>query len=457
MTKNGTDPLLSEEENTAELVVPTDAEMKNAITSTMTNLLTVVCLPNRCGSLPTDQLQVKAVQKFKGLLAHHRTPAMTSILGEGEDSRFFQPPLALQRGAPALPPLGHKSRSLETFDRQATEGALAAKGIHREIDLSRPGAGQFKSKRKQLDDAIDPIMEDSGEHRGDGRRPKITGTPPTLSTEHGDESPNTLSRRSTALETPTDDPEKFPPFRRMHTQTADDIGRRGHAHDPLEDHLYLFVGPSTFSGPSGNADRRPSFVPEEDDVPIVSESPGAADIDIYETAYRDEIERIRSRARTEDSEPTVYLTRRVDAKLLALSGQAGRLMAMGEEGFERFNEVTNFRERKAKVTEVSRALKAAAKEEYLKRKHEMKQELERAKAENLAAKKAQPTPPEEQGNRPDGDTYKRDSPAGGDAETAGFFRKPFAGKGSEAAKQTKNSFLGLMNAMKEKAKDSRAE
>lgn len=43
MTKNGTDPLLSEEENTAEtLEPPTEEEMNTAITSNMGNLLVVV-------------------------------------------------------------------------------------------------------------------------------------------------------------------------------------------------------------------------------------------------------------------------------------------------------------------------------------------------------------------------------------------------------------------------------
>ena len=51
VTKNGTDSLLSEAENTADLVVPTDAEMKHAITSNMTNLMTVVCLSEKCSSL----------------------------------------------------------------------------------------------------------------------------------------------------------------------------------------------------------------------------------------------------------------------------------------------------------------------------------------------------------------------------------------------------------------------
>ena len=437
--------------------------MDNAITGNMPNLITVVCFFGNLGSLPTDDLQLKAVQKFKGLLSHQSPPTMSSILGEEGTSRFSQPPLALQRGIPAPPHLEHKSRSIETFDRRAIEGALAAKSEHREIGLSSQEAGHVTAKRKQFDGGIDPIREDSAEHAGEERRPNSTQTPLMLSTEHSEGSPNALSRRSTALDTPTDDPEKFPPFESMHAHTFDDTGHRGHAHDPLQDQLYLFVGPSTFAGPSGNADRRPSFIPDDDDVPIVSESPGAADIDIYETAYRDEIERIRSRARVEETEPNVYLTRRVDARLMRLSGHAGRLMARGEESIEKFSEATNFRERRAKVTEVSRALKAAAKEEYSKKKQERKQEFEAAKSRSVAAKEGQlaiPQVPPLDSARSEGDTTAEESPVGEGAERPGrpgTFRKPFTGKSSETGKRTKDSFLGLMSAMKDKAKSSRAD
>jgi [calcium/calmodulin-dependent protein kinase] kinase len=50
-------------------------------------------------------------------------------------------------------------------------------------------------------------------------------------------------------------------------------------------------------------------------IPIVSESPSATDINIYEMAYREEIERIRRRSRALQSPtPKIYLTRRVEGK-----------------------------------------------------------------------------------------------------------------------------------------------
>jgi [calcium/calmodulin-dependent protein kinase] kinase len=44
ITKNGTDPLLSAEENTADLVEPpSDIEVHHAITTKMGNLIVLVC------------------------------------------------------------------------------------------------------------------------------------------------------------------------------------------------------------------------------------------------------------------------------------------------------------------------------------------------------------------------------------------------------------------------------
>jgi [calcium/calmodulin-dependent protein kinase] kinase len=133
-------------------------------------------------------------------------------------------------------------------------------------------------------------------------------------------------------------------------------GTRGHARDPLEEeHLFLNIGPSTFSGlvkaehdyPPSSSSPIPIPAPSTtsisehtitttvtnssstatstateiettttvpDDFPIVSESPGASEIDIYETAYREEIERIKHRSISRRDTSTIYLTRRVEDK-----------------------------------------------------------------------------------------------------------------------------------------------
>ena len=382
---------------------------------------------------------------------------MSSILGEDDKTHFSYPPLDLRQDMPPPPHLDRKSHSQDHFDRRPLEGALTTEGIHRQIDLSKQGAGRLDSRNTYLNTGADA----PGPSR---RRPTDDAAPPPTPSVLSTESDYGLSRSSTNLETPSQNHEKFPPFpsnQHVRAQSADDSGHRGHAHDPLQDHLYLFVGPSTFADTAANMarDRRLSFVPEEDDVPIVSESPGAADIDIYETAYRDEIERIRHRAAVENSEPTVYLTRRVDAKLLALSRRAGHWYALGEEGMDKLQYATNFRERKAKVTDVSRALKAAAKEEYVKRKEERKHHSEQLKSE--ASKQAPPLPPRSEKARVEDEQLASPTSAEADesarhALPTSFLRSPLAGKSYERGKQATSSFLGLVGAMKDRAKTSRA-
>ena len=102
-------------------------------------------------------------------------------------------------------------------------------------------------------------------------------------------------------------------------------GTRGHARNPLEEEqAYLFIGPSRFTGRLDdeemmNPDDEPGFA-NDPDAMIVSESPGAIDIDIYERAYQEEIERIKNRSRASEAPaPTIYLTRRVEGKSSGLA------------------------------------------------------------------------------------------------------------------------------------------
>ncbi|KAK5072593.1 hypothetical protein LTR64_004932 [Lithohypha guttulata] len=349
VTKNDTDPLLSEAENTAEMIdPPTDAEVDAAITGDMRGLMTVV----------------KAVKKFKSLTEDKRPPVMSSILGDSDTGRFSLPPGQMK---PDKPSLESRSKSVNLDDRAPVESALVAEGVHRELaptlDIPTPDSQQVK--RKPV-----PVAVKSG---------------------GGDEADLDLARLRPSLEE-TDEPSELAPFRSSlyHARTTDDIGRKGHAHDPLEDQLYLRIGPSTFAGHSTQDDTEGCFVP--DDEYIVSESPGAADVDIYETAYRDEIERILARAHEQNEEPQVYLTRRVDEKLLQLSGLAGKLMAHGDNAKSQFMDYTQFKERRARVAEVSRALREASRAEYEKRRQERKDWIEAARTEKAKAAPARSNP-----------------------------------------------------------------
>jgi calcium/calmodulin-dependent protein kinase kinase 2 len=115
-------------------------------------------------------------------------------------------------------------------------------------------------------------------------------------------------------------------------------GTRGHARSPLQEHLYLSIGPSryTLQNPEQEAsvntsmdgsdsimgdchesfDEAAETAPSDPtDIPVVSESPGASDIDIYETAYREQVERIKHQSMEQPGAKTkFYLNRRVERK-----------------------------------------------------------------------------------------------------------------------------------------------
>lgn len=75
---------------------------------------------------------------------------------------------------------------------------------------------------------------------------------------------------------------------------------KGHAHDPLQDHPYLDVGPDPSEDPTQNSHHDPM---------TVSESPPPADFDVYARAYAEEVERIRA---LQGKTASVFATRRVE-------------------------------------------------------------------------------------------------------------------------------------------------
>jgi [calcium/calmodulin-dependent protein kinase] kinase len=75
---------------------------------------------------------------------------------------------------------------------------------------------------------------------------------------------------------------------------------KGHAHNPLEDTLFLNIGTGEDSMPS------------TEDGCIVSESPSNVDMNVYEAAYEEEVQRIIAQRKDQYRRPTLYLTRRVE-------------------------------------------------------------------------------------------------------------------------------------------------
>lgn len=260
MTKNGEDMLLSAEENTANLIEPpTEEETNNAITGNLGNVLVLVCDP-RILLLDTDHLQMKAVKAFKRLLERRRPGRMSGILGR--ETRLVQPPKSMLRDKEQATHM-RTTRSVDTSDRKPVERVLAAEGIHRDPEASLSETGRSS-----------------------------VAEPSTPTSPNDQKSPQNL--KSPTGPSPKSQIPVQPKDHRPKPSTTDDHGK-GHAHDPLEDHLFLAVGPC-------GSDEPP-------DPPAVSESPAAAETNIYETAYSEEIERIRSQSGTGT---TLYLTRRVE-------------------------------------------------------------------------------------------------------------------------------------------------
>jgi len=367
---------------------------------------------------------------------------MESILGEGGAAHFSLPPGAMvQQGLPR-PRTLQKSHSEALFNREQVERALVAEGVHRNIEPNKKG--------RRVEEL--PLATEVGQLR---QKVKAANDPSSIPEDPETDFEESFSQMSTMTGGPLGDLPTLSPSRSSSPLglTTDEVGHRGQAHDPLEDHLYLYIGPSTFAGTSGDAGRDGNFTSSDEEVPVVSESPGAADVDIYETAYRDEIERIRARANEAgepEKEPTVYLTRRVDVKLMALSGAAGRWMAVGEEARNQIRDYTQFQQRKAKVTEVSRALRQAAKDEYDRKKQERKTTLPSAKAEKT---KVQEETAPELGRPPaslpaEVTATETTEPPGPSRSQSSVWKS----KANDKGRQARTSLMGFVGMVKSKGK-----
>ncbi|KIV85654.1 hypothetical protein PV11_01323 [Exophiala sideris] len=424
ITQHGKDRLLSEEENTSDLVEPpTEAEMNAAITSNMRNVVTVI----------------KAINKFKSLLEKNKNRPMTSILGDQGDGHFSYPPAAMRKEDNST--RGEAQDARDSADQNSHEHAA-----NDDLPQKVTGLNLQPAPSRSVGDTTKVKKEDQSVPQPSKRRALFRDG----STDTEDAGLPTISEIEKL------DPQHLPPFRPLqpHAHTIYEVGHRGQAHDPLEDHLYLYVGPSTYSGVSSQDNDGDTFMPDEDGAPIVSESPGAADVDIFETAYRDEIERIVAQAKEHNKEPNVYLTRRVDEKLMAISGRAGKWAAIGGEAKNQLKEYTQFSTRKARVTEVSRALRQAAREEYERRKQERKdliakEKTEKAKNKEGAKEGSKPTTPSPAATA-DGDVEQSsgDSPLSPSKQTSALWK----GKAVDAGRQAKTSFQGLMDMVKPRNK-----
>ena len=223
---------------------------------------------------------MKAVKRFKEFLSKRRPELLDSILGQ--ETRIVQPPLTMDRKSfnkEHLRP--QKAHSVDSHDRKPIEQALAREGIHRPIDTEK-----INYHITQRDDTTST-----------GRNIAKPSPSPHPTSPHVASPPPTDGSSSSSH--PKSVPTSKPP---IHTSTLNEhkLYGKGQAHDPLSDSfLFLSIGPSSNASPTdGNS---------PNGTPLVSESPPAAEGNIYEMAYHEEVERIRRNSRS----TTLYLTRRV--------------------------------------------------------------------------------------------------------------------------------------------------
>lgn len=207
---------------------------------------------------------MKSVQKFKNLLDNKRPNALSTALGK--QLRAVNPILNLDdESSTAL----KRPQSVDIHDRRLVETALVAEGVHHNMEPQ--------------DSVLPPLSN------------KMDSSTTVLSP---------TSSQSTSQENIPHPKPHHPGTNSVPTSPQrQDSGEKGHAHDPLDgEPLFLGIG-------SGGTDDDGSLEVPLDNM--VAESPTAAEFSIYDTAYQQEVERIRA---SQGHTATVYLTRRVDSK-----------------------------------------------------------------------------------------------------------------------------------------------
>ena len=191
-----------------------------------------------------------------------------------------------------------KSRSLDTDERERTESYMAAQGIHRSVE-------DRDTSDHHLDQSYKKKNEDSAFHMQQYTQPlnnenmQPTAPPDILQNNNSSGSgfgsgSDGQARHSSQGQTPFRESSKDTDYHEV------DTGGKGQAHNPLLDHLFLDIG----NGP----DHSPAHL-EAGRIHAVCESPGAVDINVYETAYREKVEHI---LQTQGRQATLFLTRRVE-------------------------------------------------------------------------------------------------------------------------------------------------
>lgn len=197
------------------------------------------------------------------------------------------------------PSILRKSKSQDTHDRRPVEGALTAEGVHHEIKID--------DKNRKIPQNMNDMAYLKPNFRAEAFSNRASAKAPANSSPTTPSSPgpadlktihDNMSFRPSAPQSIAS-PSPIP----TSTPSTPTIGK-GQAHDPLEDLLFLNIGTGE------------DFQIGPEDACIVSESPSNVDMNVYETAYEEEVQRIIAQRKDQHQNttrrPTLYLTRRVE-------------------------------------------------------------------------------------------------------------------------------------------------
>ena len=179
-----------------------------------------------------------------------------------------------------------KSKSMNVDDREPVESKLAGHGTHRQIGDT------------EILDADPAPSSASHTHAINATSSILSGEDAQCASPH-----TTSTTNSSTCDSPCSDQSGSSTPSPSHSQSQKpsfDSSGKGHARNPLLDHLFLDIG----DGPSSSGTR-------PDGTKVVCESPAAAEENVYERAYKEEVEHI---LQTKGESATLFLTRRVEGK-----------------------------------------------------------------------------------------------------------------------------------------------
>lgn len=237
-----------------------------------------------------------AAKRFKTLLHNKRGRFMEGLGIFGSNSKLVAPPQTMD---------DTRSRSEDADERRPMDQLLATEGVHRPIEVEDgPEKLPRDFDKMAVQQKDEPLLERVQTDRAPGE-----------SQGRYNQRMETLRHHPSISQSPDDPHGAFP--KRSNTFPLEEHPK-GHAHDPLEDRFFLNIG-SNVSEPQEH---------DDSDYLVVSESPSAVEMNIYEKAYQEEMERIMARR---GRQPSMYMTRRVehrdDIRAMASIKDAGKYAA----------------------------------------------------------------------------------------------------------------------------------